>query len=109
MSEIFQRIIVHLGHKAPLYGDQLVWKLDGVGQAALLEARGAMHEASQDAYYADGGTLNSMFEKLSYFWTHEGRGSVCRPSSQDVCPSCEEQAWSRRQHASAVQVSVSVP
>ncbi|CAE7609269.1 unnamed protein product, partial [Symbiodinium sp. CCMP2592] len=71
-AEIFQRVIVHVGHKVPLHGDELVWKLDAVGQAALLEARGAMHEASQDAYYADGGTLNSMFEKLSYFWTHEG-------------------------------------
>ena len=77
MAGLFQNLIQHVGHKVPLHGRELVWSQSTAGKAALMEARGAMHEASQNAYYADGGTLNSMFEKLSYFWTHEGRSGAC--------------------------------
>ena len=73
MADLFKELIQHVGHKVPLHPDEFVWRQDAAGKEAMAEARGAMHEASQDTYYADGGTLNSMFEKLSYFWTHEGR------------------------------------
>ncbi|CAE7404196.1 UBP23 [Symbiodinium sp. CCMP2592] len=73
MGQLFGRLVLHVGHKVPLIGRDLVWKLDDAAKAAMEEARGAMHEASQDAFYSDGGTVNSKLEKLSYFfWTHEG-------------------------------------
>ena len=73
MADLFKTFTQHVGHKVPLHPDEFVWRQDTAGKEAMAEARGAMHEASQDTYYADGGALNSMFEKLSYFWTHEGR------------------------------------
>ena len=76
MAMLFQQLIENVGHKVPLQGDELVWAQNLAGKVAMEEARGAMHEASQDAYYSDGGTVNSMFEKLAYFWTHEGAGEA---------------------------------
>ena len=59
-----------------MLGENLVWAFDGEAREALQEARGAMHEASQNAYHAHGGTMKSMFEKLAYFWTHEGASAA---------------------------------
>lgn len=71
MGQLFGQLVLHVGQKVPLTGRDLVWKPDDAAKAAMEEARGAMHEASQDAFYSDGGTVNSMLEKL--FWTHEGK------------------------------------